>query len=133
VIAAYIVHLPQARCLDNLQQNISLQNKYTNYKGIKNNNSFGQITGIQEKLNTTINRMPRNRLPRVMKHYCPTGRRNYGRPLRDFWICETGTGQQVAQLHDIYDDDDENISHMKGYTSLGRSICDNVTLTLGTS
>ena len=30
-----------------------LQNKYTNYKGIKNNNNFGQITGIQEKLDTT--------------------------------------------------------------------------------
>jgi len=27
---------------------------------------------------------------------------------RDFWVRETGTGQQVAQLHDIYDDDDEN-------------------------
>ena len=26
-----------------------------------------------------IHRMPRNRLPRVMKHYSPTGRRNYGR------------------------------------------------------
>ena len=29
-----------------------------------------------------VNRMPRNRLPRVMKHYCPTGRRNHGRPLK---------------------------------------------------
>jgi len=29
-----------------------------------------------------VNRIPRNRLPRVMKHYCPTGRRNRGRPLR---------------------------------------------------
>jgi hypothetical protein len=29
-----------------------LQNKYTNYKGIKNNTKFGQITGIQEKLDT---------------------------------------------------------------------------------
>ena len=29
-----------------------LQNKYTNYKGIKNNTNFGQITGIQEKLYT---------------------------------------------------------------------------------
>ena len=28
-----------------------------------------------------VNRMPRNRLPRVMKHYSPTGRRNHGRPL----------------------------------------------------
>jgi len=25
-----------------------LQNKYTNYKRIKNNTNFGQITGIQE-------------------------------------------------------------------------------------
>jgi hypothetical protein len=30
-----------------------LQNKYTNYKGIKNNTNSGKITGIQEKLNTT--------------------------------------------------------------------------------
>jgi hypothetical protein len=29
-----------------------------------------------------VNRMPRNRLPRVMKHYFPTGRRNCGRPLK---------------------------------------------------
>jgi hypothetical protein len=26
-----------------------------------------------------VNRMPRNRLPRVIKHYSPTGRRNHGR------------------------------------------------------
>jgi hypothetical protein len=30
-----------------------LQNKYTNCVGIKNNINFGQITGIQEKLDTT--------------------------------------------------------------------------------
>jgi len=29
-----------------------------------------------------LNRMPRNRLPRVMKCYFPTGRRNHGRPLK---------------------------------------------------
>ena len=29
-----------------------------------------------------VNRMPRNRLPRVMKHYCPTGRRNHDRLLK---------------------------------------------------
>jgi len=29
-----------------------LQNKLTNCKGVKNNNNFGQITGIQEKLDT---------------------------------------------------------------------------------
>ena len=35
-----------------------------------------------------VNRMPRNRLPRVMKHYSPTGRKNRGRPLKrlpDTW------------------------------------------------
>jgi hypothetical protein len=29
------------------------QNKYTNCEGIKNNPNFGQITGTQEKLDTT--------------------------------------------------------------------------------
>jgi len=30
-----------------------LQNKCTNCTGVKNNTNFGQITGIQEKLDTT--------------------------------------------------------------------------------
>ena len=29
-----------------------------------------------------VNRMPRNRFSKVMKHCCPTGRRNHGRPLK---------------------------------------------------
>jgi len=29
-----------------------------------------------------VNSMPPNRLPRVMKHYSSTGRRNHGRPLK---------------------------------------------------
>jgi len=29
-----------------------------------------------------VNRMPRNRLPKVMKYYSPTGRKNHGRPLK---------------------------------------------------
>jgi len=29
-----------------------------------------------------VNRMPRNRLPRVMKQSSPTDRRNHGRPLK---------------------------------------------------
>jgi len=29
-----------------------------------------------------VNRMPRNRLSRVAKHYSPTGRRTHGRPLK---------------------------------------------------
>jgi len=46
--------------------------------------------------------MPRNRLLGVMKYYSPTGRRNHGRPLKRLLDSETGTGQQVAQLHEIY-------------------------------
>jgi hypothetical protein len=48
-----------------------------------------KITPILEKLleykiNWTqyVNRMPRNKLPRVMKHYSPAGRRNYSRHLK---------------------------------------------------
>ena len=29
-----------------------------------------------------VNRMTRDRIPRIMKHYSPTGRRNRGRPLK---------------------------------------------------
>jgi len=48
-----------------------------------------KITQILEKLLEYkrnwiqhVNRMPCNRLPRAMKHYSPTGRRNHGRPLK---------------------------------------------------
>jgi hypothetical protein len=48
-----------------------------------------KITQILEKLLEYkrnwiqhVNRMPRNRLPVVMKHYSPFGRRNHGRPLK---------------------------------------------------
>jgi hypothetical protein len=48
-----------------------------------------KITPASEKLleykrNWTqhVNRMPRNKLPKVMKHYSPTGRRNHGGPLK---------------------------------------------------
>jgi hypothetical protein len=47
-----------------------------------------KITSILDKLPEYkrnwirhVNRMPHNRLPRVMKHYSPTGKRNHGRPL----------------------------------------------------
>jgi hypothetical protein len=48
-----------------------------------------EITPVLDKLleykrNWTqhVNRMPRDRLPRIMKQYSPTGRRNRGRPLK---------------------------------------------------
>jgi len=53
-----------------------------------------------------VNRMPRNRLPRVMKHYSPTGRRNRGRPLKrrlDTWDRNGSTSGPT--LWHIYDDE----------------------------
>ena len=48
-----------------------------------------KITPILDKLQEYkrnwvqyVNRLPRNRLPKVMKQYSPTGRRNHGRPLK---------------------------------------------------
>jgi hypothetical protein len=53
--------------------------------------------------------MPRNRLPRVMKHYFPTSRRNYGRPLKrllDTWDRNGSTSGPTPWQ--IYDDDDHH-------------------------
>ena len=50
----------------------------------------------------TFIRMPRNRLPRVMKRYSQLAEGIMADLWRVFWIRETGTGQQVAQLHDRY-------------------------------
>ena len=51
-----------------------------------------------------VNRMPHNRLPRVMKHYSLTGRRNPGRPLKrvlDMWDRNGSTsGTTPWQIHD---------------------------------
>jgi hypothetical protein len=59
-----------------------------------------------------VNRMPRNKLPRVMKHYCPTGRRNRGRPLKRFldtWDRNGSTSGQTAWKIDDDDDDYDDI------------------------
>ena len=53
-----------------------------------------------------VHRMPRNRLPRVMKHYCPTGRRNCGRTFKrllDTWDRNGSTsGPAPWQIYDYY-------------------------------
>ena len=55
-----------------------------------------------------VNRMPRNRLPRVMKHYSPTGRRNHGKHFKrllDTWDWNGWTSGPTPWQ--IYDDDDD--------------------------
>ena len=58
-----------------------------------------------------VNRIPRIRLPRVMKHYSPTGRRNHGRPFKrllDTWYRNGSTsGPTPWQIYDDDDDDEE--------------------------
>ena len=55
-----------------------------------------------------VNRTPRNRLPRVLKYYWPTGRRNRGGTLKrllDTWDRNGSTSGPTPWQ--IYDDDDE--------------------------
>jgi len=57
-----------------------------------------------------VNRMPRNRLPRVTKYYSPTGRRNHGRPLKrllDTWDRNGSTSGPAPWQ--IYDDNNDPI------------------------
>jgi len=62
---------------------------WTDYKTNSHITKELEITPVQDKLLEykrnwiqRVNRMPRDRLPRIMKHYSPTGRRNRGRPLK---------------------------------------------------
>jgi hypothetical protein len=41
-----------------------------------------KLLEYKKKWKQHVNRIPRNRLSRVMKHYSRTGRRNHGRPLK---------------------------------------------------
>ena len=55
--------------------------------------------------------MPQNRLPRVMKYYSPTHRRNHGRPLKrflDMWDRNGSTSGTTPRK--IYDDDEQNLA-----------------------
>jgi len=77
-----------------------------------------KITPILDKLQEYkrnwihyVHRMPRNRLPRVMKQYFPTGRRNHGRPLKgllDAWDLNGSTSGQIPWKIDDDDDDDDD-------------------------
>ena len=56
-----------------------------------------------------VNRLPRDRLPRIMKHYSPTGRRKRGRLLKrllDTWDRNGSTSGLTPWQ--TYDDDDDN-------------------------
>jgi hypothetical protein len=80
-------------------------------KKFKNNSNFG----LEYKRNWIqhVNRMPCNRLPRIMKHYSRTGRRNHGRPLKrllDTWDRNGSTSGPTPWKIDDDDDDEQNTS-----------------------
>jgi len=51
-------------------------------KELKINPTLDKLLEYKRNWIHHVNRMPRNRLPRLIKHYSPTGRRNHGRPLK---------------------------------------------------
>ena len=66
-----------------------LRGTWTDYKTNTQITKELKITPILDKIQEYkrswiqhVNRMPRNRLPRLLRHYSPTGRRNHGRPLK---------------------------------------------------
>ena len=71
-----------------------------------------------------VNRMPRSRLPRVMKHYSPNDRRNHGRHLKrllDTWDRKGSTNGPIPwQIHDDDDDDDDDDDEL---TRKSRNTC----------
>ena len=50
--------------------------------GLKITPILDKLLEYKRKWIQRVNRMPRNRLRRVMKRYSPTDRRNHGRPLK---------------------------------------------------
>jgi len=51
-------------------------------KGLKITPILDKLLEYKRNWIQNVNRVPRNRLPRAMKHYSPTGRRNHGRPWK---------------------------------------------------
>ena len=75
-------------------------------KELKITQNLDKLLECKRSWTQHVNRMPRNRSPRVMKYYCPTGRRNHVRPLKrllDAWDRNGSTGGPTPWK--IYDDD----------------------------
>ena len=69
-------------CQSTTQSPIKMEEEKTITKELKITPILDKIQEYKRSWIQHVNRMPRNRLPRVLKHYSPTGRRNHGRPLK---------------------------------------------------
>ena len=85
----WTIKAKDARRITAAEMEITPGYTWTDYKTNAQITKELKITPILDKLMEYkrswikhVNRMPRNRLPRVMKHYCPTSRRNHGGPLK---------------------------------------------------
>ena len=58
------------------------QNKHRDCNRINTTPVLDKILGYRKNWIRRVNRMPRHRLPRIIKYYTPKGRRNQGRPLK---------------------------------------------------
>ena len=110
---------------------------WTDYKTNTQITKELKITPILDKLleykrnwKQHVNRMPLNRLARVMKHNSPTGRRNHGsRPLKrllDTWDRNGSTSGPTAWQ--IYDDDDDDDDTFAVSVCIKQYVCPSVTL-----
>ena len=59
-----------------------LQNKFTHCKRIRKTPVLDKLLEYKRNWIQHVNRMPRDRLSRIIKHYSPIGSRNRGRPLK---------------------------------------------------
>ena len=109
--------IPTALC-SYWKEKLKLKNKSCEqneniYFCIISNSTYLLVLFLLYKRNEThhVNRMPRNRLPRVIKQYSPTGRRNHGRPLKrllDSWDRNGSTSGPTPWKIDDDDDDDDD-------------------------
>jgi hypothetical protein len=77
---------------------------YTNCKGVTP--IFDRLLKYKRNWIQRVNRMPCNRLPRVVKQYCPTGRRNHGRPLKRLLVSwDRNRSASSPTPWQVYDDD----------------------------
>jgi hypothetical protein len=76
------------RNFQNCEHPVSLGNRFFEHGLRKGNRFFDRITPVVDNIQDykrnwiRVNRMPCNRLPRLIKSYTPKGRRNQARPLK---------------------------------------------------
>ena len=86
-----------------------LQNKCTNYKGIKNNTYFGQINGIQEKLDTTCKQNASKQITQSNETLLSKGQKKSWQTFEQtYGYVRLELVNKWPNFRDTYDDDDDD-------------------------